>query len=986
MRPNIHTIHASYGFADTLVKGIMERVNGDPIALSRTRIFVPNRRSVGIIKDAFLKNNDHAVILPKIMPIGDGWDEGLDLAINYEFDKNNQHTPPPVPALRKYWIIMRLIDKLSQFSPYYAQIGPADKWNLARSMGKILDEMTIEMINLADLANLQLPKQHAEHWQEIQQFLAIIGGHWQDILKNEGYIDSEEDRNNRILALGEYFKANPPADLLIIAGSTGTRPAVQSLMQVIAHCPNGHIVLPGLNPHLTAEECEYLAQKHSEYADFHPQRQMINLLTRLNVTIYDVEQWYQTTPISPQINQRMILLNELFRPPEFVHQWHDNPHNQSAIRGGFDGLEYIETNNEHSEARLVADICAHFAPNPALTIMVIVHNYQMARMIRHACQQRGVTIIPNIGMEMIHTNHARFLLQIHQFLDRPNALNFLSILKNPLYHRHVSAREAIDYIDQWAARDHISPNILANIAQFLHKQPQNDVVLTGLAIIDEFRNILSEKNNAIYNENLVEKCRFIHETALNITNNQIFYGFIGEKLGQFWQEFMGNCHENQPMTWFELGQLIRQIMQTIIIYPEPMRDGQIIMLTPIESRNQKCDITIITGAEEGVFPANLGHDPWFSRKMRQDLGLKSHEFAIAQSAHDFATNLLSPLVFLTRALNRNGNPTNVSRWLERLLALGVIHHIPLGQTAKYWHKNNQIKPEFLHISPYTTPPAPAIAQNHRPRQISLSDYELYSQNPFGYCAKRVFRLQKLNPYKISGDNQLRGSLIHQITQKFCEQYRHSPLSAGELMENIIQKVMQDYQDIPIVQAFWLPNIRANQQWFITQIHQILPDEIYNEISGSWRIKDDFTLYARADRLDIRGENAVVIDYKTYQPPSKTKRMAGLAPQIPLEAVMYEMGGFPAINPNHRRRAVDGEYWVWGKNPKSSEISPYINDKNLDFAGIMALCSQMVSEFATQMTNPEDMSFPAQANIYFNEYAHLAREAEWNLLEEDESEE
>ncbi len=72
---------------------------------------------------------------------------------------------------------------------------------------------------------------------------------------------------------------------------------------------------------------------------------------------------------------------------------------------------------------------------------------------------------------------------------------------------------------------------------------------------------------------------------------------------------------------------------------------------------------------EGTWPRGAGADPWFSRPMRETLGLEQPERGIGLAAHDFAMLAAGREVLLTRALKADGAPTIASRWLQRLTQL-----------------------------------------------------------------------------------------------------------------------------------------------------------------------------------------------------------------------------------------------------------------------------------------------------------------------------
>ena len=75
----------------------------------------------------------------------------------------------------------------------------------------------------------------------------------------------------------------------------------------------------------------------------------------------------------------------------------------------------------------------------------------------------------------------------------------------------------------------------------------------------------------------------------------------------------------------------------------------IAILGPLEARLQSFDLTILGGLNEGTWPAAASADPWFSRPMREKLGLEQPERSIGLAAHDFAMLAAGRDVLLTRA-------------------------------------------------------------------------------------------------------------------------------------------------------------------------------------------------------------------------------------------------------------------------------------------------------------------------------------------------
>ena len=82
--------------------------------------------------------------------------------------------------------------------------------------------------------------------------------------------------------------------------------------------------------------------------------------------------------------------------------------------------------------------------------------------------------------------------------------------------------------------------------------------------------------------------------------------------------------------------------------------------------------------------------------------------------------------------------------------------------------------------------------------------------------------------------------------------------------------------------------------------------IVTEADGRLDLDTVFRLTARADRIDIAEDgSAVIYDYKTGKPPLQKHVDELFAPQLPLEALIAEEGGFADLG----QRAVSGLVYI-----------------------------------------------------------------------------
>jgi ATP-dependent helicase/nuclease subunit B len=254
VRPAVYTIPAHISFADALAERLLRDAGDDPLDLARTRIFVPNRRAARSLAEAFLRRAGGGVLLPRLQPLGDldALDDVAVLAAETE-----AMLPPAVGSYERLLALAPLVQRWAQ-SSRGRTFNDAEVLKYARALARQIDQFDYAGVSVSDLKNLT-PESYAEHWQQILTFLNIIFKDAADVWKTAGKTGPAERRVKSIQALTSVWEATPPVEKIIIAGSTGSIPAVADLMRVIARLPQGAVVLPALDLALDEESWQNLA-------------------------------------------------------------------------------------------------------------------------------------------------------------------------------------------------------------------------------------------------------------------------------------------------------------------------------------------------------------------------------------------------------------------------------------------------------------------------------------------------------------------------------------------------------------------------------------------------------------------------------------------------------------------------------------------------------------------------------------------------------
>ncbi|MDA0654442.1 MAG: PD-(D/E)XK nuclease family protein, partial [Proteobacteria bacterium] len=184
---------------------------------------------------------------------------------------------------------------------------------------------------------------------------------------------------------------------------------------------------------------------------------------------------------------------------------------------------------------------------------------------------------------------------------------------------------------------------------------------------------------------------------------------------------------------------------------------------------------------------------------------------------------------------------------------------------------------------------------------------------------------------------------------------------------------------PDVRAFWWPRFRRAAAWFVAteRVRRANATLAGSEVEGVREFAAPagrFTVTARADRIDrLHGGGLAIVDYKTGAPPTKTDIETGFAPQLAIEAVIAEAGGFPGIA---AEPAAELAIWVLNGLRDGGEVKnpgvdvPAVVTATL--AGLERLIAAFDDPAMPYLSRPRPDHGPK-----FPDYDHLARVQEWS---------
>ncbi len=997
--PAVFTIAPGIPFLDSLAEGILARHGDDPDALGAVTVLLPTRRAARGLVEAFLRRSaGAALVLPRIAPIGDVEDDVLapgaedEPAVAAALD-----LPPAIDETRRRLILARLIRARAEAER--APMGADQAAWLAAELARLLDQVETEELSFDRLGELVEDDGLAEHWQDIVRFLRIVTENWPGALKEEGAVDPATRRVAMIRALAAAWEAAPPAGPVIAAGSTGSIPATADLLAVVAHLPEGRVVLPGLDRDLDDEAWAALDPGHPQYG-------LARLLERLGLARGEVADWpagpfQDGRPGLPRSRAR--LASEAFRPAPATERWRSRPLSEAVLDSALDDVTFVECPGLDEEARVIALALREALLTEEATAALVTPDRTLARRVAAELGRWGIAVDDSAGTPLGRTPPGAFLLLTATMLaDACAPVALLAALKHPLAAGGLDPgrfRAEVRRLERAVLRGPRPGAGLGGLRAALAAAGEagdRDPAAAGdrervEAFLDRLEGIFATLPPDIERADLATLVRAhgAFAEALAASDRaagaaRLWAGEAGEAAADFLADLLRAAGDFGRVSLGEYPGLLDSLMAGRVVRPRYGRHPRLHIWGPLEARLQHADTVILGGLNEGTWPLDPAPDPWMSRPMRAAFGLPAPERRIGLSAHDFAQLFAAPKVMLTRALRVEGTPTEPSRWLLRLDAVLRAHGRAGGLVPdRQWVAWQAALDRADRFAPCGRP-APAPPVDLRPRRLSVTRIGVWRRDPYALYAREILRLRPLDAIDADPGAADRGNVIHKALEEFV---RACPDAlAGDALEALLRFGREAFGDRlahPSVSAFWWPRFKRVAKWFVAEERKRRPRLRASAVEAKGEIVLEspagaFRLIGTADRIDLLADGGIeIIDYKTGTPPRWTDVRRGLEPQLPLEALMVEQGGFrDSLGPGRPGPVVRLAYWRLSGARPAGEITDTEKDIADLVAGAREGLERMLARYYGDRPAPY-WSRPHAGLVYRpGDYDHLARVREW----------
>ncbi len=968
--PAVFNIPPHRAFADALVAGLLDQHGGDPLSLAHGAILLPNSRAVLAVRDAFVRQAERGLLLPRLIPIGD---EDIDTRLGAALEPlDSNPVLPAIDPLHRQLILAQLIQ--TERATERNAVDAAEAMRLAADLARTLDQLIVEGVSPQALQALEIVGALQDHWQTSLNLMAVVLDRWPEELAQRGLIDLTDRRNRLLLGLAARWAQSPPTGFVVAAGISTGAPAVAELLRVIVQMPGGQVVLGGLDQQMAEEEWNEIGSKEGcRPIETHPQFHLALLLSRMKVARGEVRLWRRSGRHDAP-SQRSRALSLAMQPPAYTLLWHKVP--ARDLRLG--RVAALECETPGHEAQVIALAMRAALEVPGQTAALVTPDRDLARRVVALLARWDILADDSAGQPLSATPNGGLILALATAVSSDFApVALLSLLKHPLV---MAGEGRLAWLDgvralDLALRGPRPSSGLTGITAFLgsgqlhERDARAKVAEWWCAVVPLLAPVAS-----IFTESclgLPTALIVLREALQALCGDVIWAGAAGHAAAKVFEQLEALGGDGPgDLTRNSFSALLRDVMAEIAVRPSGALHPRLFIWGLLEAKLQTADVMILGGLNEGVWPALPAPDPWLAPAIRLKLGLPTLERRIGLAAHDMVGAMGARDVLLTRAKRDASAPAIPSRFWLRLQAFTGGLPVPDVAYDALAHAIDQPP----HPPNLTKRPAPKVDAAHRPKTINVTDVDALGADPFAFYAKAILKLRALDPVDAEPSAAWRGSLIHGALEDWAKQDNYHP-------DRIITRFEARFAAAalhPLLTTLWLPRFRQAAAWIAQQVSDaraVGRAPLAAELKGQLLL-GGITLKARLDRVDQMAQGALaILDYKTGDPPKAAQIAAGYARQLGLIGLMADRGAFAGLS----GAPAQFEYWSLARDPKTKvygyRVSALAKDEQPD-AFLVAAERGFLGVAHKWLTGDAPFTAKLVPEYAYAEYDHLMRYDEW----------
>lgn len=965
--PRVFALPPGVDFPAALIRGLTDRLgDAPPEALARVHLIVNTRRMARRLRDIFDAGPPR--LLPRISlvtDLGDDWRLG-DL-------------PPAVPPLRRRLELAQLIARLLDSQPDLAARDSVH--DLADSLAALMDEMQDEDVDGSVLRGLDVSDLSA-HWARALSFIGIA----ENYLAASGQPDPQARQRAVIERLAQDWAVTPPDHPVILAGSTGSRGSTLRMMQAVANLPQGAVILPGFDFHQPPQVWRQMtdAMRHED----HPQYRFVRVMETLGLAPSDIARWTGDRAASSGRNR---LISLALRPAPFTDAWVEEGPKLGDLASACAGLTLVEAETPGDEALAIA-LRLRRAAEDGQSAALITPDRMLSRRVAAALDRWDIVPDDSAGQPLHLSPPGRLLRLVAQlFTSELTAEALVTLLKHPLTHGGSDRGPHLRYTRELELdlRRNGPPFPDAKSLAAVRRLPPEAADWTAW-IAREIcgRHARGEADLADWVTRLVDTAEAIAAGHATTGSGGLWEERAGLEARAVIDTLIAEAPHGGRMSALDFADLLDTLLSGAEVRDRDAPYPGVMIWGTLEARVQGADLLILGGLNEGTWPEAPSPDPWLNRTMRHRAGLLLPERRIGLSAHDFQQAAAAPEVWLTRSIRSDEAETVQSRWVNRLTnLLGGLSENGGTDALRHMRGRGEVwlgYAEAMHHVARVPPahrPSPRPPSDMRFDRLSVTQVKTLIRDPYAVYARRILRLEPLDPLVREPDALLRGIVLHAVFEDYVKATLDGSahLDAEDFLVRCRETLDREVP-WPAARRLWLGRMQRIADPFvqseIARRRHSVPHAFETRISTAIGTTG-VTLTGQADRIDRNaGGDLLIYDYKTGRAPTE-KEQKHFDKQLLIEAALAEIGGFTELDP---ARVGYAAFLSLGSGFK--EVPAPLADEPP--ARVWAELCDLVARYLDPAQGFTSRRL-LQKDSDTGDYDHLARFGEWDRSAESEPE-
>ncbi|WP_341757174.1 MULTISPECIES: PD-(D/E)XK nuclease family protein [unclassified Candidatus Tisiphia] len=940
---NLYRINPSSSFLDILADFILDNFSKKNF-VGNLKVILPSGFACWKLQNILI-NKQNIAILPNIIPLSNIMAEGAEV---FAIASENLQ---PITLLQERIILAEIIHSYRE-----SQFSITQSLQFCSTIAELFYQLACNNLSI-DSVN-EIEKINAsQHWSVIYQFLKYTHSEWQKKIKLLRLLDRV---NYQITMMdAEIARLRRAGTSLIVAGIVGDNPILWNFLKNVANSPDGFIVLPpianptSITPNLqeSLRVATSVATKQSREVirdgllrRLTPSRNDENLFSNLADSIRPLLKLAYAEGFEGDAERRTAAYSNIredsstastYKSPaevEFQKRYIGNPEedclynfkklltilNKNLLdfqllgnhqsdhlifdkiifddidesqQLAIDHIKYFELEDIFQEAEQISRTCQQYSDKK---IAIIVNNQTTKNFYCNFLTKYSLEFQDLLGDNLSETLVSSLIISVSEILCNDFDIKKLFLLlKNPLI--NCKLVERLELLMSGKNRFIRQPDQMLSLVE---KTNDSALIKWGKKLID-----LLYTNSG---NNFVK----ILKSSISIAEKlyrDIWHEQSAAELSNFLSELIKtNCNltlDNKK----DFPRLLKGLMSSCKYFAHQNYSKNIIIGKAEDLMLLKFDLVILTDFNQGCWSSSSSISQWINEQT-----LKKLHMVIGASIDQYYFYLFlhNTQVIITRAKRQDGKssllPSNLLLKLQFILQQSLISENYLTYLSESDLSSLQgatlVDPRNdANLLSYVSSPI-------FPETISVTDIEMLVRNPYSFYAKKILNVRSRDMIGHEPKISEFGSFVHKVLEQYSKNYNKLENNKVGLILDISNNILQNTILPTYTQKIWQIKFVPIAESFIEFDEQRRNDckYIYSESRGEISLNiggQKLTIIGVADRIEIDEFGAaVIIDYKTGSLPSRKDVETGLSPQLIIEALMLQEGGF-GIEVHNVKQAV-----------------------------------------------------------------------------------